>query len=315
MLQESPDYQFSPYDLPVEEYWGLVQIVNQHTIEQYRDFLATHTTDLNQAIVLVGSDGKRERHSQSRTEFVILTEKQDLSRTSQVLTNKLLSKEFPIHYELGPDGFIEVKCLADEMPLSYAYADPNRVYPDRTLNITRVAGNSDITHKARRIALEEMSLNSQISGRIQERMKEQLRQYRQTMKTGSYRNVPVFSVEHAVQYYDEHAPLRFGFKMGFLRAVQRKLDLITANMVREGSSSIDALAQVFPVTTVDRIGFFARYGIIPHNLEDPLCEAYLWFLREYHRAQESYKRNQRAVETPFDSSLMQVYRGIVLDFV
>lgn len=315
MRRESSESRFDPYDLPVEEYWGLVQTVNQRTLENYSDLFSAVTMDLHQAVVLVGSDGKRERHSQSKTEFVILTERPDVHEAAHILTDKLLEGEFPIHFELGPDGRIEVKCLSDDACLSYAYGDPNRVYPDRSLNSTRVTGSEETFRKARVHVLAEMTSGNEISGRIQERMREQLRQHRQTMRTGQYRGVPVFSPEIAVQYYDEHPPYRYGFKMGFLRAVQRKLDLLTVRMVESSRGTIDGLAERLPVTTPDRIGFFTQSGMIPRDLEEPLCEAYLWFLREYHRIQERYKNTQRAVETTFPRSIMQEHGRVIHEFV
>ena len=91
--------------------------------------------DLSQALILVGSDGKLERHSQSRTEFVLLARKPDALYSEKAITAKLLGKEFPIHYELGLDGLIEVKQLHDKLPLFYVYIDTHVFDYDTLLRV------------------------------------------------------------------------------------------------------------------------------------------------------------------------------------
>ena len=103
--------------------------------------------------------------------------------------------------------------------------------------------------------------------------------------------------------------------MGFLRAVQRKLDLLTTRALRENLATPDDLAMTLPVTTVDRLEFFSRIGLISSELEDPLTDAYLWFLREYHRIQEIYKNTKRAVELPFNRHDFEHNSAVVSEFM
>jgi hypothetical protein len=84
-----------------------------------------------------------------------------------------------------------------------------------------------------------------------------------------------------------------GFKMGPLRAVQRKLDILTVSGLRAGIFNAEDLASSLPSNTVDRFDFFSQRELLTAEQAENFSHAYLWFLREYHKAQEGFKQSDR----------------------
>lgn len=241
----------------------------------------------------MGSNGKSERHPQSRTEFVLLSNQQNIFNTQESISQEMMSKDDDTHFDTGVGELIEMKWLPGNTPLSYAYGSRTLVFPDRTLNAELVVGNPQVYEKARIIVLNEASRNDTLGARVRRHMKSQLRTHKRTIKTGMYRQTQVFSRKNRLQLYDEDSPLRFGFKMGFLRAVQRKLDIATATIMRSGLASPEELSHILPVNTADRLQFFEDLKVIKSTSAEGTFSAYSWFLQQYHCVQESYKNSER----------------------
>ena len=302
------------YSLPPLEYLGLVEIINENTVKNYRDILGSLTLGGEECIVMVGSDGKKERHSQSKTEVVLIQGERAIYDSAEAITYALAVKNYPITYQLNPSGNIEAKNLNEFIPISFAYQDRNRVYPDRILNSTFIAGNREIATKARESVLKEMSADNPESRRIRRKMEDQLRSYKSSAKTGIVRNSIVFSLEKGEQYYTEKETLIFGFKLPFLRTVQRKLDIQTARLIRKINLDIKNLASELPVRTVDRLQFFSDLGIISQEFTEEICISYSWFLREYHKTQETYKNNRAHVAIGFNRKEFETHSRTILAF-
>lgn len=175
--------------------------------------------------------------------------------------------------------------------------------------------------KARKV-LQEMSNDDEIGRKIRKAMKSQLKIYRRTIKQGKYRHLTVFEVgpESGWQYYfegDDWSKNIMGFKMGPLRAVQRKLDILTADYLRIGVFTAEDLAVSLPTNTIERIEFFAQMGQYPLGQAESLGLSYLWFLREYHRVQEKFKNSPKyeVVSTKFNSQEFNMNLAIINSFL
>ncbi len=306
-------------DLNPIEYRGLLIAVNLNYQEELRESLPPFLGEKLSGICLIlpGSDGKKERHCQSKTEIIVLGSVEYLlQKTRDILgssTNQHSLSEGNIYA-----GLPEIKLLSDGSNnyLSYTYGNPKSVYPDRILHSAFLLGDEELYRRAKLEVLEELK-----KPEIGKEMKHQLKSYRKAIETGFYRDQRIFDTEKGVQYYEENDDpklLRLGFKQAFLRTVQRKLDLLT----RRGLLSDQDLANEIKnrylsglSNTLVRIKFLSALGLIPQEMVMPLIEAYYWFLQRYHEAQEQYKNTREQVELPFDRKLFDKHRETVLDFL
>lgn len=308
---------FDCFNLPPNEYAGLVLTCCQNRREELVrlfNILFSGETNLKQklAIIAVGSDGKEERHPQSKTELVVLYQNGD-------------DKNFPIKANLILENINDSTLLINEIRnindpnqiLSFYSNDSNCVYPDRILNSILIWGNPEIYQKARRKVVSEITENSPQGKRIKEALRKQLSTYRKTTESGQYRDQTVY--DNVNQYYfesDDPKQIRFGFKMGPLRAVQRQLDRLTIVAFKEGKITLNDIEKL-PTNTVSRIEFLALIGLIDKNFAQQLIEAYLWFLREYHRIQEKFKQSDRkqVVSLPYNREEFDRHIEIIKSFI
>ena len=304
------------YSLGESEYWGLLKTVGANWRDELeREYAAlTGSSELfgdkPYCLILPGSDGKEERHPQSKTEIILLLEESNFS-----LEEEIGKKAEAMSRENSISGSVETKIAGSkEAPLSFFEHSPSHVYPDRVLNSYLLAGDRQLYLRARRQVLEEMT-----GRKIKEAMRDQLRQYKKVIRTGEYRNLKVFSEEEGEQYYfesHETKRIRFGFKVGFLRAVQRKLDLETVRWLESGKEGVDFLAQNLPTSTVERIAYFAQRGLFDQNFALNLQGAYLWFLKNYHCAQESFSKDRgRVAVVSFDQERFAAEKEVITNFL
>lgn len=304
------------YSLGEFEYWGLLKTVGANWRDELRrEYAALAGSselfgDKPYCLILPGSDGKEERHPQSKTEIILLLEESNFS-----LEEEIGKKAEAMSRKNSISGFVETKIAGSkEAPLSFFEHSPSHVYPDRVLNSYLLVGDRQLYLRARRQVLEEMT-----GKKIKEAMRDQLRQYKKVIRTGEYRNLKVFSEEEGEQYYFESREtkrIRFGFKVGFLRAVQRKLDLETVRWLESGQEGVDFLAQNLPMSTVERIAYFAQRGLFDKNFALNLQEAYLWFLKNYHYAQESFSKNKgRVAVVSFSQERFAAEKEVITNFL
>lgn len=280
------------FSLSPVEYAGLVQTTN----DNYRTHLAELLTGVelppNSALLVVGSDGKRERHRQSRTEFTVIDASSDIPDPTVFapLGEALLSLPISIDpgHTIRPFEYKPVGVIAE--PLSIVEGRARTIYPDRVLNTERVIGDPDVWIAARAQTMYEMSAANPLGSSIRKAMKNQLRDYRGTMETGLFRETRNFVHDPPIQFYEERANspiLSLGFKPGPIRAVQRKTDIFVADAVRQHGQNPAELAVHLPRATHERVQFLMDCHLGPQQQGD-IVESYDWFLREYHRAQDAY---------------------------
>lgn len=323
----SPTDRNRPYmELPLPEYWIFLKYLNQQYIDSARTLLKTAPVTQDQCLVLLGSDGKKERHAQSKTDLAIIQR----AGSDSCLTPAGLMEWFDgTHIENFVDIFDlqlheepEVKevgnpdlYLSDAYPYKYTGVN-RRIYPDRALNTVFILGNEAVHLEARGQVLKEMTENHKRSRTIRRELVKQLKSYRKTMETGLYRDRPTFTVMPPVQYYDEDLEVySTGFKIGFLRTVQRFLDVATVVGIREGFFTIDEAVEDLPTSCPEKIQFLAGRGLFPDGMQtENAIDAYLWFLQQYHFAQELYKNERTPIALPFNVEDFSAYAGILEKF-
>jgi hypothetical protein len=243
----------------------------------------------DKALILIGSDGREERHPQSETEMIILTEEP----IDVVTQTNIFAAINDLNQEIDE---IEIKLL-DSSVLSFYNNQADSVYPDRVLNGFFLLGDESLFYKAKLQVLQEMNRDDEVGRKIRETMKSQLKSYRRAIREGKYRGHQIFMIDgdQGYQYYFEGEDWReniMGFKMGPLRAVQRKLDLLIVSGLKAEIFTVQDLFSL-PSNTVDRIAFFTQKGLFNGREGENFALAYIWFLREYHKAQETFKQSDR----------------------
>lgn len=291
MSKEITESIFSPYtDLGIQEYLGLLLCLNESYLEKTRAQLNSLSlfADLNTnlAVLAVGSDGKQERHPRSRIELVLVSDQHSLE-LDQVASQLDLASE-AIGLDNQRIGGTEVKILTETV--SYYKGQKYSVYPDRVINSILVSGNPEIHLQAREKALEEISSPTPSGQALRSKMKKQLHEYYKASQSGIYRNIPAFSLFENKQFYHEGSDyLVTGFKIPFLRSVQRMLDLLTIEIIKQKIMSPNEATEVLPTMTANRIELLSDLGLL--NNQEQLVQAYVWFLQQYHYIQENNKSN------------------------
>lgn len=268
----------------------------------------------NITFVVIGSDGKNERHAQSLTELVMIT-KQPHAELRELVTEKLELHAQDCALEFSSDGLIDHTVLKDDTPLSYVHGNPRAIYPDFLLNSSLVYGDHFTHISARQRILEEMTGNDEVSKRIRSYMRKQLSSYRRAIKNGVYSGKRHFDEAESVVFYDDSQYI-LGFKISFLRAVQRKLDLLTIDLFSQQDFPISMdVIQALPTRTLDRMTYLHEVRVLhPQDQTkiDQLKEAYAWFLMMHHRVQDLYKFSKDLVVMEFDAAQFQHHKEILL---
>lgn len=304
---------------------SLREYLNQIRKENMRN-MVNITKDLerypynNTCFAVTGSDGKLERHMQSRTEIIIIYKN---SHSSEGVS-KNFSKWYEItHNRPSEDLYIvdkdrklpELKNIYGNVPLSYFCGNKEIIYPDRILNAIPVYGNQELLRIAKEKVLEESSSETKLGQEIRKKMKAQLKDYRHNLEKGIFHHNLTFdlSIIPPLQFYDESKEsYTVGFKSSGLRSVQRELDLLTIHAIRSKALTINDAASL-PTNTVDRIDKFKKNNIIPNELQ--IDDSYIWFLRNYHSLQEKYGRNKSRAAVPFSKDEFIQNRQTILKFL
>lgn len=302
------------YKLNLQEYDGLLRCMNEDNIIRLHKMMPRISTG-NICIVAVGSDGKLERHSQSKTELAVFADSTEKGLKQAKVLSDYLKNHYPNeHFDFEPVNIPEYKTVGKTNILSYAYNDSSRTYPDRVINTVLIKGDPNIYQQARLQALTEIGRPDPIGKRIREKMKKQIFDHRTACTSGLFRSARIFDPNQFLQFYDEKQNI-YGFKASFLRVVQRKLDLITANSILDHKLTPKKIVSDLPTYTIERIKYLGDNGIIDQALVDDLSDAYIWFLQRYHEAQQMYKDHKQGVMVKFNPELFNKYRKTILDFV
>lgn len=186
------------------------------------------------AVLLIGSDGKREKGPYSPLEFVILSKDQAQAEYASSLIKKHSTTD--ISFDVDPeaqclpdvDHDIEIKLITDnpetQQPLSGHYGNVRNSWPDRVLASQIVYGSPKIQEEAQAMVLKEYANITQ----VRERMRRTKKYFEKVSRTGTS-NVKGNEVEH---FNQRTGQLRFnpseyarGLKYGPIRLVQLCLTL------------------------------------------------------------------------------------------
>jgi len=174
--------------------------------------------------------------------------------------------------------------------------------PDRVLNTGLVYGDGDVFWRLKQQIIEKIASDSPSGQETRTDMDRQLNSYLQCLQTGKHNGHLAFmeiSREHddaqsslpdglrdkpVVQFYDgKHV---FGFDP-VLKLIQGLLDKVVVDALRNGSLSIEDAIQM-PPNTIEKMDLLSSASFIPPIGE--VKSAYLWLLKETHRAQDISRR-------------------------
>lgn len=294
------------YELDPNTYLNLITEQNRAWHDTLRGLLGFIDPYSPYALAVVGSDGRFERHEKQGTDIIVLADSADSY------------PDWDLRTYLGEYGFKledrepNIYDLSSNTQLSVVQGLRNaKAFPDYILNSDHVAGDIRLWTTARERVLYELQ-DSKMYKDIRERNR---KEYAKAARTGIYGGVPVFNLYEGVQFYQEEENTRFqlGFKVPFLRLVQSWLDLKTTDYLRYfefDPKLVQTLSKHMPTSTSDRLSFLGQHGGIGDRWED-IYQAYGWFLREYHYAQEQYTA-QGCSESPFNTDEFAYYNAVLL---
>lgn len=303
-LGESPLGQ-GIYDLDPNTYLNVITEQNRAWHDTLRGLLGFIDPYSPYALAVVGSDGRFERHEKRGTDIIVIADS---------------ANEYPdwdLRTYLGEYGFmledrdLNIYDLSSNARLSVVQGLRNaKAFPDYLLNSDHIAGDIRLWTTARERVLNELQ-DPKLYKDIRERNR---KEYAKAARTGIYAGVPVFNVADGLQFYQDEgtAKLQLGFKVPFLRLVQSWLDLKTTDYLKHfefDPNLIQTLSRHMPTSTSDRLCFLGQHGGIGERWED-VYQAYGWFLREYHYAQEQYTV-QGYIESPFNKEEFEYCSNIL----
>ncbi len=302
---ESPSIGELVWKLPPRDYYGLVEVVNENYHEELREYIENLFPNMNyekMCFVVVGSDGRMERHVQSKTEIVIYTEGK-LPLESYEIKQKL--SDLNVHIEFGYDGRIDVKDVSRrDLPMVSVYDNPQILFPDRVINAFLILGNNNLFYKVRERAIRELVEDK----KVYKVLHNQFMAHRRAFTTGLYRHLRIFDTDYNLQFYDETPnQLRFGFKAAHLRTFQRFTLMLLRSYLRTFNRSVSNIAYEFPANPIDQLYWLVNNNALRESYKyreesvtyKEVVEAYQWFMREYHRIQEEYKNKRYLIKKPF----------------
>ncbi len=278
---------------------------NRVILEPISDFLDYYDT----CAIVVGSDGKKEKGVKVDTEIVFIqSDKSDKKLFPQYLVDefeKITGNKYQDVFFTGKDSFPKIMKI-NEDTLSFVNQDSNMVYPDRVLNSILICGQQMIYDQARQTVAIEMGLTPGLSGKIREGIKNQIREYLKVCQSGISRGQVCFDFEKKCQYFDQKNGniQRYGFKHGYIRLVQRKLDLKIQTMIRDHQIDVEKVDNL-PTNTFEKIDYLCPG-------QRSIIESYLWFLQNYHDIQKEYEKNKVLVEKKYDGYDFDINSEIIL---
>jgi len=171
---------YNEYTLSPLEYAGAVEAINHNNLRDLQDTLKDFPLQsTNFCVIVMGSDGKLERHPQSKTELVFLqrTQEDDLASNFSEWYKKNFACDFTEHFEFDPHTKLPgVYTIEGNTPLSFAYGDPNAIYPDIILNSQIVFGERNVLQEAKQKVLAETTQDDKLGKRIRRILREQIKE-------------------------------------------------------------------------------------------------------------------------------------------
>jgi len=304
-MEQKPSEKFSPI-----EYYGMIQTENNNFLEE----LKYHITNVPEGVTVIlgGSDGKEEKNISSKVELVVIgKDRQKLEefvKDIQESEDPYLKLHLSIPIEIHTDSKDDIFC--------FAFGNIHTIYPDRIFNSSLLYGDVTKYKEYRARVLYEATIRGKDGKLVRDSLKGQLRDYIKAIQTGQFRGNYLWKDGSQLYQIEPLKERTVGFKIAFIRAVQRKLDLLTIYGIKNNKFSVD-FALALPSNTVGRISALREYYSFSPEVE----EAYIYFIREYHNIQEEMKRNKAKdpellrASLPFNEEQFNKYSSIILGFV
>jgi hypothetical protein len=302
----SPEIPYSIYkEASPIEYWEYLGHLNKRYYQEIQARILPLESVLMQhqaCAVLMGSDGKGEKHAQSWAEIIYL------QPSSGNLNHTIITQTMPDYtnfFEVDYEGNPSVRYTGNDSLLSYVYGNSSHVYPDTILNSCIVSGHEATALEARTQVLNEIAHTT----RIRRKIDEQIKEYLKWVQTGVSRNQTCFFFEHdqVVALYDERPGLKQLGVKPVIRLVQRTLDLLTQQQLASAQLTPELAAHTLPTATVKRLEYFEQ--------DKDIAYAYLWFLQWFHENQEGYKANRQLSSATRSYEMYQEHIRVIFNWI
>ncbi|MFT4312013.1 MAG: hypothetical protein ACMXYF_02190 [Candidatus Woesearchaeota archaeon] len=261
------------------------------------------------AIVVVGSDARREKGGVSPFEIEIVSENllsgscleshlRDFSQ--KTLTEELFDSIRAIKVP-GTEPMYVTRFKRGEAGQFKYYAT------SRILDARFVWGNMHLSDSLKEYFLTELQ-DATLKRKIYRRTQERWKYHQTTTKTGvshfKGKKIKQFDTESGIAYYDGN--YENGFKQGPLRAVQFALGRDLVDFFRNSDRPIlgkKVFLESLSYNTVNRLFDLDVEGLLTltDTELDELTDSYKFFLWAYHSSQVNFSENGLK-ETPFDSN-------------
>jgi|GEM_PF-5212981 len=296
-------------DLSPHKYSQLLENINSVRRDDLTNLLQQimDTPPKDLCAVVVGSDGKQERHAQSRTEMVFISQ-EHYPHIQQVLRELLAPYQGSHHLEFDYHGLPGYWWMGQESPFAYQYQLPDKIYPGFILNSIPIFGFNDTFYAMRKRVFQELCGPIPIARKINHAMRKQLKEHRRTIKTGKSGTKTYFNQEDGTIFYDDRNHV-LGLKGSFIRGIQRAVGLHVVKLVNDDPSIITDLVKSFPSRTIDRIAFLHSVGAIPESMRDTTIEAYNWSLQMHHVIQEMFKNEGESKEVTMQCDISHLHQN------
>ena len=244
-------------------------------------------------IVTVGSDGRLEKGMFSPLEIVLYTPEKNERLEAKIKSLDII------------DGSgLEVRLPSDSV--SYAYSDPAKVYPSRTIDSYFLLGNKDLLTAARVKLIDELSTQGR---RILENLSQRKKEARQTNgrgwqtykgARGTHFDLSLNQAYFGLDVRGEYPEFKNrSFKNGPLRYIQIAVEQAVCRYLRmqaEGKQELVEFLDKLPTSTVDRIGILADMDLLKIRVPADLIETYLFFLYLYHTSENEYVHGKSTLD-------------------
>lgn len=271
-----------------------------------KDIVQKHSAKPDYALLVTGSDGRREKSIASPIELMIAVEGNgDIKALGEEVETTVLE-------ELGTNGDSSLFCVKDVeiknaigSDLAMFSKKPGLVMPSRLLDSSIVIGNEDVVFLAKRNMAREFQ--GEQATRIMDGLRGRLNVSRKICRTGANRfqgeDLQYFSPETGEIWYNPNKSIH-GVKPGPLRLVQWRLGISMVRSVRKTDlEHAERLVMDAPANIVDRMSFLQHEGVLRATFKEitDLSSLYQYFLLKYGISEyESAKNN--AIRTQTDAA-------------
>jgi hypothetical protein len=260
------------------------------------------------AIVLTGSDGRSENMDPRNLELIVLVDG-DIANLAEEFTTFIKGLLAGFTLETAHNNLVQVTNIHSSELISAVSYEFDSLYPDFILSSAFITGNEDVYKKAKQRVIQEMKLDV-----VRQQSVQQLKGYIEAAETEHYKNVRIFDTTEGYQIYKEGNGRSLGFKIPFLRALQRSLLLL----ISSNDSLLNLLLDSGPCNTANMLTLLHRNGFIDSSTYQALNEEYFWFLEQYHTARNYFGYDLEGTSSrillEFDIETFERYSIQIIEF-